>query len=109
VAGCRIYGYAKEEQAMNISLSELKANLLRYLHLAQQGEELVITHHGRPIARIVPVETPAEISKAEAIRNFRRLPWVRTGDPTIPIGSANPLPHTPGQKTVSEIVIEDRG
>jgi hypothetical protein len=44
-----------------------------------------------------------------AISELRRLPWVRAGSADVPVGSAKPIPHTPGQKTVAEIVIEDRG
>lgn len=36
------------------ALSEAKAVLSRAIDEANQGEEVVITRHGRPVARLVP-------------------------------------------------------
>lgn len=42
--------------ASTVSKSELKARLLAYLRRVEhQGEELVVTSHGRPVARVVPI------------------------------------------------------
>jgi prevent-host-death family protein len=39
---------------MKVSISELKSRLSEYLRRVKAGETLIITKHGRPIARIVP-------------------------------------------------------
>jgi prevent-host-death family protein len=39
-----------------ISLSEAKASLSQQVRHVREGEEVVITHRGRPVAKIVPVE-----------------------------------------------------
>jgi len=44
---------------MRVGVAELKARLSRYLEQVKGGGELVVTEHGRPVARIVPV-APAE-------------------------------------------------
>ena len=36
-------------------VSELKANLSRYLARVKRGEEVVVTERGEPIARLVPL------------------------------------------------------
>jgi prevent-host-death family protein len=61
-----------------IEASEAKVHLLQLLDEVERGETVVITRHGRPIARIVPVidQRQEEIDKALAgIRRLRR----RTG------------------------------
>ena len=38
-----------------VAVSEIKARLSEYLRRVRGGEEVVVTDHGRPVARIVPV------------------------------------------------------
>lgn len=33
-------------------MRDLKNNLSRYLHRVQEGEEVIVTEHGRPVARL---------------------------------------------------------
>jgi prevent-host-death family protein len=61
-----------------IQASEAKTHLPRLLDEVERGETVIITRHGRAIARIVPEvdRQQAQIDEAmEAIRNLRR----RTG------------------------------
>jgi prevent-host-death family protein len=61
-----------------IQASEAKTHLARLLDEIERGETLIITRHGRAIARIVPEtdQQQASIDEAmDAIRNLRR----RTG------------------------------
>lgn len=39
----------------------LKATLLRVLDDVAAGEEVEVTKHGRPVARIVPIHSPAAL------------------------------------------------
>ena len=41
-----------------IAASEFKAKCLRLLDDVEEGETLVITKRGRPVARVVPVSPP---------------------------------------------------
>jgi prevent-host-death family protein len=43
--------------AMEINLYAAKTHLSRLIDQVNAGEEIVITRHGRPIARLVPAET----------------------------------------------------
>ncbi len=43
---------------MNVSVYDAKTNLSRLLDRAAEGEEIVITRNGRPVAKLVAV-TPA--------------------------------------------------
>ena len=41
----------------SVGVRELRQNLSRYLDAVKAGEDLVVTEHGRPVARLVPVGT----------------------------------------------------
>jgi prevent-host-death family protein len=46
--------------AIELGVSEFKARCLALLEqVRKRGDELVVTKHGRPIARVVPVREPA--------------------------------------------------
>lgn len=65
-----------------IQASEAKTHLPKLLDEVERGETLIITRHGRAIARIVPEvdRQQAEVDKAiESILNLRK----RTGSITI--------------------------
>jgi prevent-host-death family protein len=40
------------------SLGEAKAHFAECVRSVEKGEEIVLTRHGRPVARLVPYETP---------------------------------------------------
>jgi len=52
-----------------ISLADAKARLSEVLDRVQQGEEVVITKHGRPVARVSAVAQPKQPVKS--LREFR--------------------------------------
>lgn len=56
-----------------ISLREANQHLSRYIKTVEQGEELVITRRGKPVARLVPVATKPELSpeQLEALARTR--------------------------------------
>jgi prevent-host-death family protein len=61
-------------QAMlEVRASEAKAHLSDLLDRVEQGESVVITRHGRRIARIVPEAQRRQQEIDEAIENIKRL------------------------------------
>ena len=81
---------------MTATLEQTQADLLRLLGMVQQGEEVVITSHGRPVAKLtgLPQANPspnrqAWLAKLAQLR--RRLSTGKTG------------------LTVEQILDEDRG
>lgn len=57
---------------MHVSLSDAKARLLDLVRQAEAGEEVVLTRHGRPAARIVPVASvPTGAARARLIEKLR--------------------------------------
>lgn len=45
--------------AERVGVRELRQNLSRYLDRVRAGEDLVVTEHGREVARLVPTATDA--------------------------------------------------
>ena len=96
---------------METSVRELKTHLSEYLRHVAAGEEVVVTSHGKPVARLTALLpralTEAE-REAEAIAKLEALPWVRPGRGGKLMGSTRPIKIAPGDKTLSEIVSEMR-
>jgi prevent-host-death family protein len=44
-----------------VTAAELKASLREVLDRAAAGEETVVTRHGKPVARVVPLAKPAKL------------------------------------------------
>lgn len=57
-----------------ISLSEAKATLSEQVRHVRAGEVVIITHRGRPVARLSPIEEPslAELDQLVAAGLVRR-------------------------------------
>jgi prevent-host-death family protein len=57
----------REEGAMEISVTAAKGQLTELVRRAEAGEQIVLTRHGKPAARLTSIATPAE---AERRRKF---------------------------------------
>ena len=87
---------------MNASVHDLKSRLSRYLRQVQRGETVVVTSRGKPIARLVPLPSlPLE-------ERLATLPGLNAGTGGKPRGATRPVRVKPGQKDVSDIVVEER-
>jgi prevent-host-death family protein len=54
----------------SVSVATLKNNLSRYLATVKKGQELIITSHRHPVARLSPVE--------EAVKDLKIIPAKKT-------------------------------
>ena len=96
---------------MEISVRELKSRLSEYLRRAAAGEEVVVTSRGKEMARLVAPRSAlrSRASNVEqAVALLRSQPWIRPGKgkPRLP---KFVLRLKPGEKTLAEIVSEERG
>ena len=78
---------------ISIALSEAKAQLSSLIGHVREGQEYEITHHGKPVARLVPaVQAPSAASVARAIQALKTtrkgVKLGRTGGTTL-----KDLPH----------------
>ena len=96
---------------MNVSVRNLKAKLSRYLKEAHAGQDVVVTSRGRPVARLlaVPDHGSEKPSGEELLRRLKLVPGVRVGTGGKPLGAKTPIRIGPGQKSLAEIILEDRG
>jgi len=58
---------------MNVGVYEAKSRLSELLQQVRSGKEVVITSHGKPIARLVPAGEPVTPDRAAAARKIRAL------------------------------------
>ena len=93
---------------VTVGVRELKEHLSEYLRaVAERGEEVTVTSHGRTVARVLP---PArrKVSVLERLRpladagllELPALPRRRTTE--------KPVVPKPGGASLSEMIIEDR-
>jgi len=57
---------------MNISVSEAKGKLTDLVRRAEDGDEVVLTRHGRPAVRLVPVARRPSRDEKRALLNALR-------------------------------------
>jgi len=50
----------------SVGVKELKNRLTHYLRLTKQGEEVVVTERGKPIALLQPIQTATPTASREA-------------------------------------------
>lgn len=85
---------------MDVGIRELRTHLSRYVQRVKDGEEIVVTEHGRPVARIVPMN--GERKRDRLIREGVLIPARRPK-------TLRPDPiKVEGDVRLSEIVIEQR-
>ena len=67
---------------MEVNIHEAKTHLSRLLERVAMGEEVVIAKAGKPVARLVPIDTLPK----------RRQLGIAKGDFTVPEDFNDPLP-----------------
>lgn len=83
---------------MDVGIKELRDGLSRHLAEVRSGATVTITDHGRPIARIVPVDQPSRLE--QLIEEGRVTKAAHRKRPSV-----EPLPST---GSVSDLVAEQR-
>jgi len=68
----------KEVYMQQINVKELRSNLSSLLERVERGEEIIITRHGKKIARLISVRQPA--ATLPSLDEFRSTIKV-TGEP----------------------------
>jgi prevent-host-death family protein len=82
----------------SVGIRQLRDGLSRYLAEVRAGRTVTITDHGRPIARIVPVDEPGPL---ERLSSEGRLQPARRRERSAP----RPVEAS---GTVSDLVVEQR-
>ena len=80
----------------------MKTHLSAYLRRVKAGETIVITERGTPIGRIVPANASVE-ERMEALAQAGQIAW--SGKK---LGEVERVGRTKGEKTVADLLLEDR-
>ncbi len=91
---------ASEATAGRVGVRELKDQLSRYLTLVRSGAEVIVTDHGRPIARLIPMGERADVLEELVARGEVSAPGRR--------GRSKPSPIA-ARGAVSDLVADQRG
>jgi prevent-host-death family protein len=89
------------DQGMDVAVSELRANLRAWVERAREGDEVVVTERGVPVARLVPIDAEGVLARLEADGLLTRP---RTA--TRPVATGRRRARATG--AVSELVVEHR-
>jgi prevent-host-death family protein len=81
-----------------VGIRELRDGLSRHLAAVRAGHTITVTDHGRPVARIVPVDQPSALERLIA---EGRIQPATQRERTLP----DPVP---ADGTVSDLVAEQR-
>lgn len=84
---------------MDVGIRELRADLSRLLKRVREGEEIVVTDRGKPVARIVPMDGRRKIDRLIAAGLVTPAPKPWNGPPPRPVKVVG---------TVSDLVDEQR-
>jgi prevent-host-death family protein len=87
---------------MTVGVRELKAHLSEYLRQIKMGKTIVITEHGKLVGRLIP----AGLSLSEKMEALQRAGILRWNGKKLP--KVKHRPKLRGQKTVADLLIEDR-
>jgi prevent-host-death family protein len=85
-----------------VGIRDLKARLSEYMQQVKNGQSIVITEHGKPVGRILPVAMSLE-ERVEVLRKAGLVEW--NGKKLRRI---KPPAVNRGDKLVSDIVVELR-
>jgi len=84
---------------MDVAVSELRAHLSDWVARAREGQEVVITERGTPVARLLAVDATPALDRLVEQGLIARP--VRQGRP-LAVGQDRPRPRRPVADRVSE-------
>ena len=85
-----------------VGIRALKSNLSQYVRDVKTGQTIVVTEHGRPVARIVP-DTTSVGDRIQALMASGGILWSGKR-----LGPAKPVARVRGKRTVADLVTENR-
>ncbi|MHB0877556.1 MAG: type II toxin-antitoxin system Phd/YefM family antitoxin [Anaerolineae bacterium] len=90
---------------VTVAADELKERLGEYLDRVRAGDTVLITEGDKPVARVLPVaDTRSPEGKLHDLVKAGVIEW--GGGRFVPV---RPRAKLIGSKTVSELLVEDRG
>ena len=87
----------------SVGIRDAKIHLSRYLKLVQKGEEVIITDHGRPVGKIVPMAS-RDLALRERIDRLVEQGIIEplSGERLLTIPPPIPVPKGVAQRMLQE-------
>ena len=85
---------------IEVGVRDLKNNLSRYLDRVQDGDEVIVTEHGRPVARLSPIDHPSDNLASLIASGAVRPPTIKARH--------RPARRIKPKGTVSDLVADQR-
>jgi len=93
---------------MKVSVSEAKNKLSSLLRRVRQGESVLITDRGRPVAKLVPAPWGAD-QRDEVLAALERQGVVKQAEEPMPLALLKePLPHPTAGASVLGVLVRER-
>ena len=86
----------------HVGIRELKAKLSECVRTVKEGGTVIVTEHGRAVARIVP-EPDSLRDRMLALAKSGDIVW--NGQPFTPVG---PVARVRGSRTLAGLIVEER-
>jgi prevent-host-death family protein len=86
----------------HVGIRDLKARLSEYVRDVKDGGTVVVTEHGRPVARMIPEPRPIG-ERLRAMAKAGEIVW--NGGAYRP---TRPVARVKGTQTVSDLIVEER-
>lgn len=91
---------------LNVGIREAKANLSKLLRMVEKGKEVVLTDHGRPVGKLVPIDKGA-LPLSSRIKQMEEKGIL---EPVTGKGPRRLPPPIPVEKGMAQTLLaEDRG
>ena len=87
---------------LRVGVRDLKTHLSEYLREIKKGNTLVITEHGKPVARLMPSALP-QADRIEAVRRAGLIAWNGEKPKVVPARA-----RVSGRGTLADLLVEDR-
>ncbi len=87
----------------SIGIRELKSKLSECVREVKRGGTVVVTEHGRAVARLVP-ETDSLDDRLDMLKKTGTMLWSGRR-----LGRATPSVRARGKRAVADILVENRG
>jgi prevent-host-death family protein len=85
-----------------IGIRELKSTLSECIREVKAGRTLVVTEHGKPVARVIP-ETASLSERLDALRKAGSVTWSGRR-----LRRIKPVARVRGNRTVADLLSENR-
>ncbi len=93
---------------VHAGVAQIKAHFSEFLARVRAGEEIIVTDHGRPVARLAPLDGNHHLASNEHLAELERAGIIRIGESLIPPGFWTAERHADPDATLMRALLEER-